>query len=75
MKKLTEIKNGGYHKVVVIDKKAPLKVRRRLAELGFVSGQLLKVERKSFLGETYLIEIRGSCLSVRKALAKFLIVE
>lgn len=75
MKKLTEIKNGGYHKLVVVDKKAPLKVRRRLAELGFTSGQLLKIERKSLLGETYLIEVRGSFLSVRKDLAKFLIVE
>ena len=75
MKKLTELKNGGYHKLVVIDKKAPLKVRRRLSELGFTSGQLLKVERKSLLGETFLIEIRGTFLSVRKNLAQFLIVE
>lgn len=75
MKKLTEIKNGGYHKLVVVDKKAPQKVRRRLAELGFTSGQLIKVERRSLLGETYLIEIRGAYLSVRKNLAEFLIVE
>jgi Fe2+ transport system protein FeoA len=75
MKRLTEIKNGGYHKLVVVDKAAPMKVRRRLAELGFISGQLLKIERKSLMGETYLIEIRGSFLSVRKDLAKFLIVE
>ena len=75
MKKLTELKNCGYHKLVVIDKKAPLKTRRRLAELGFTSGQLLKVERKSLFGETFLIEIRGTCLSIRKNLAQFLIVE
>lgn len=75
MRKLTEIKTGGYHKLVVVDKKAPIKIRRRLAELGFTSGQLLKVERKSMLGETYLIEIRGYCLSVRKNLAEYLIVE
>ena len=75
MKKLTELKSGGYHKLLVIDKKAPLKVRRRLSELGFTSGQLLKVERRSLLGETFLVEIRGTCLSIRKNLAQFLIVE
>ena len=75
MEKLTNLKKGGYRKIVVVDKSAPLKVRRRLLELGFTSGQMIKVVRKSLLGETFLIELRGYQISMRKELAKFLIVE
>ena len=75
MEKLTECKKGGYRKIVVVDKNAPLKIKRRLLELGFTSGQMIRVVRKSLLGETYLIEVRGYCISMRKSLAEFLIVE
>lgn len=75
MDKLTELKHGGYRKIVVIDGAAPAKVKRRLLELGFTSGQMIKVVKKSILGETYLIELRGYCISMRKSLAQFLIVE
>ena len=75
MEKLTEIKSGEYRKVVVVDKSAPLNVRRRLMELGFVAGQKIKLVKKSLLGETFLLEISDSQLSIRKDLAKYLIVE
>lgn len=75
MEKLTELKNGVMRRIVLIDGAAPLKIKRRLLELGFTSGQKVKVVRKSLLGETYLIELRGYSISMRKELAKYLIVE
>ena len=44
-------------------------------ELGFVAGKKIKLVKKSLLGETFLLEISDSQLSIRKDLAKYLIVE
>ena len=75
MDKLTSLKIGVYARILNIDEKATLKVKRRLLELGFTHGQKVRVIRKSILGQTYLVQIRGYLLSMRKSLAEFLVVE
>lgn len=75
MEKLSKCKVGQLRKMAVIDKTAPDKIKRRLLELGFTSGQNIKLARKSLFGETFLVEIRGYCLSIRKSVAEYIFVE
>ena len=51
------------------------KIKRRLLELGLTKGQKVVVVRKSLLGKVFLIEIRGYTLSLRKSVAKVVIVK
>ena len=75
MERLADCKVGQNKKIVRIDPKAPIKIRRRLLELGWTNGQRVKILRRSFFGQTFLIEIRFFCLSVRKNLAEYVFVE
>ena len=75
MDKLTSVKTGKYVELLLINEMAPTKIRRRLLEFGFTKGQKIRVIRKSILGQTYLIELRGYLLSMRKQMAEFLVVE
>lgn len=75
MEKFNRCKVGQIKRIVVIDANAPLKIKRRLLELGFTSGANIKLARKSLLGDTFLVEIRGCCMSLRKNLAEFILVE
>ncbi|MBQ8908826.1 MAG: ferrous iron transport protein A [Clostridia bacterium] len=74
MEKLIKCRVGKLCKVDSIDKAAPLKIKRRLLELGFTCGQAVKIIRKSLFGQTYLIEIRGYLLSIRKSLTDYIVV-
>lgn len=51
------------------------KIKRRLLELGLTKGQKVVVVRKSLLGKVFLIEIRGYTLSLRKSVAKVVIIK
>lgn len=51
---------------VVIDV-VPSKVSRRLMELGFVPGTLVRALRRSPLGDPIEFELRGTRISLRKA--------
>ena len=68
------IKRNKYVVVDRLDEKASPKLRRRLLELGFTRGQKLRVRRKSILGQTYLVEIRGYILTLRKNIMQFVVV-
>ena len=61
----------------VIDKviTSNLKIKRRLLELGFVSGTRVSVLSRSSLGEVILVEIIGYCISIRKSLANYIILK
>lgn len=63
------------YEVVELNKVAPLKIRRRLCDLGLTSGQKVKLVRKSLLGKVLLIEVRGYTLSVRADIAEAVIVK
>ena len=45
-------------------------ISRRLLELGFVGGQVVKVIAKSLQKKVFLVEIRGYVLSVRAEILK-----
>lgn len=74
MEKLTSIKKGKYSQIEKISDDAPLRIKRRLLELGFTKGEKARVVRKSLLSHAYLVEIRGYTLSVRKDIAGYVIV-
>ena len=42
------------------------KIETRLYDLGFITGEKIKIVKKSFLGGVYLIEILGGLLAVKK---------
>ena len=42
----------------------------RLRELGFITGELVRVSGRAPFGEPILVEIRGSTVALRKAEAK-----
>ncbi len=71
---LTE-KINEYHKIIGLSKKAPLKIKRRLLELGFTIGTSSRILRKSLLGRAYLVELRGFTLSMRKNILEYILVE
>ncbi len=74
MKTLRQAALGKVYQIEDIDKNAPLKIRRRLFDLGFTSGQQIKAVRKSLLGKAYLIEIRSYTLSLRSTVAEAIIL-
>lgn len=62
---LSQGKIGVRYKIDLIDD-LPFKIKRRLYELGFLSGQVLKISRVSLLKKAYLIEIDGYTLTLRR---------
>ena len=74
MKSLLEGKKGRFEKIVGLsyDNK---KIKQRLLELGFTPRQNIRLVRRSLLGETVLVEIRGYTLSLRKEIAKGILVD
>lgn len=44
-----------------------LKIRNRLLELGFTKGTLVRILNISLLKQSFLVEIRGYILSLRKS--------
>lgn len=51
------------------------KYQTRLLELGFTSGTQIGVLKKSVLGKTLLVKIRGYVIAIKQDLAKTIIVE
>lgn len=54
---------------------APLKLKRRLFDLGFTYGIKIIVKRNSLLGKTCLVELRGVLLTLRRDILNFVLVE
>lgn len=50
------------------------RLSRRLLELGFLKGEKIKVLRKSLLGKAYLVELRFYTLTIRKDIARHVLV-
>ena len=75
MKNLLDIKIGQYVKLKSYKMDTPIKIKRRLLDLGFTEGQKLRTIRKSLLGKTYMLELRGFTLTLRKDILSFILVE
>ncbi len=74
MLNLKNAKLGKVYKIQNINDIAPIKIFRRLFDLGFTCGQRVKLVRKSLLGKACLIEIRGFTLSLRSDIAEFVLL-
>lgn len=74
MRVLRDAKAGKLCLIEGYAKESSLQFKRRLLELGLTPGQNVKVVRKSLLGKTVLVEIRGYMLSLRKDLLSFILV-
>ncbi|MCI8554975.1 MAG: ferrous iron transport protein A [Clostridia bacterium] len=72
MANLLSSKRGQYTTIKGISVLAPIKIKRRLLELGFTRGVKARVVRKSLLGNAYMIELRGYTLTLRKDIVSFL---
>jgi Fe2+ transport system protein FeoA len=75
MLRLNSAKFGKLYEIDKIDPNAPMKIRRRLYDLGFTSGQKVTAVRKSLLGKAYLVEIRAYTLSLRSTVAEAIILK
>lgn len=74
MKSLKNAKVGRFYRVNKISEYAPDKIVRRLFDLGFTPNQSIKVIRKSLIGKTFLVEVRGYVLSMRSSVADAIIL-
>ena len=72
MNNLSACQIGKLYTIDAIGEQLPLKIRRRMYDLGFINGQKIKVVRKSLLKKAILIEIRGYTLSLRSTIAGFI---
>lgn len=68
---MISLTQGKIGKVYVIHsvENLPFKIKRRIYELGLLPNQKIKVVRVSLLKKAYLIEVGGSCLTLRKDIA------
>ena len=64
-----------YVRIVKIKESCSLPIKRRLYDLGFTNGQIVKKIRSSLLNKVVLIEIRGYLLSLRSSIANEILVE
>ncbi len=62
--RLSDLPVGAH--AVVVQVQAPGPIRRRLLEMGFVRGELLKVEKLAPLGDPMELVIKGYHLSLRR---------
>lgn len=75
MDKLSQIKLNKSYILNGFNSTLPLKLKRRLLDLGFIYGEKIVFCNKSLLGKTYLIQIRGIMLSLRDQIVKGLILK
>lgn len=75
MQSLTSLKINSVARVSGFSSCLSPRLSRRLLELGFLPGEKVKVLRKSLLGKAYLIELRFYTLTIRRDIAKFILVE
>lgn len=70
---MSTLKKGQECKVVSIESNIHLK--RRLLELGFIQGTIIKIEDVSPLKNSYLIQVRGYLIALRKSAVNSIKVE
>lgn len=75
MQSLTSLKINTYALVKGFSSCLSPRISRRLLELGFLQGEKVKILRKSLLGKAYLVELRFYTLTIRKDIARFILVE
>ena len=71
---LAELKIGNEGKIIGFIDDCPTKIKRRLLDLGFTTGERVRLIRKSILGKVVLIEIRGYTLSLQKKITNYVVI-
>lgn len=74
MQALSNGKLGHAYKISEVLNCCPIKIKRRLFDLGFLSGTSIRVVRKSLLNKVLLVEIRGYTLSLQKKIADYILI-
>ena len=72
---LSEIKAGESCVIEKYKETTPIKIKRRMLELGFIKGVNIYVGNISFLNAVMLIELNGYTLSLRKTIANNIYVK
>ena len=70
---LSDLKLNECCEFVEYDVSIPLNIKRRMLELGFVSGVKVRLLQLSFLNDVMLVELNGYTLSLRKNIAQKMI--
>lgn len=71
---LSELKIGQEGRIETFSEKCPIKIKRRLLDLGFTTGTKVRLVRKSILNKVVLLELRGYVLSLQKKIANYVIL-
>lgn len=74
MKTLKNAKTGKFYTIKNLSEFASDKIVRRLFDLGFTPMQKIKLVRKSLIGKTFLVEVRGYILSMRASVAEVIVL-
>lgn len=72
---LYQLNKGNFCQIIGYGNKIDYKLKKRLLELGFNLGTILKLNEKSFLKNVVLVEINGYILSLRKSVAKEILIK
>ena len=70
---LSDIKDGGYFRIVSIHGKS--EIRRRLIDMGFIKGAKGQVLREALFKDPIELRLKGYRISVRRAEAALIEVE
>ena len=71
---LSELKLGQEGRIETFSEKCPIKIKRRLLDLGFTTDTKVRLVRKSILNKVVLLELRGYVLSLQKKIANYVIL-
>ena len=72
---LQKAKVGKFYKILKLSEYSSDKIVRRLFDLGFTSNQDIRLVRKSLIGKTFLVELRGYTISLRSSVAQAIILQ
>ena len=72
-KRLSELKSNESGKIKNVF--GNIHIRRRLYELGFLSGETIKIMSVSSLKNSYIVSLKGYCLALRKNILDNILVE
>lgn len=70
----SNLKVGDTGRVLGFEKSIGEKIKKRLLELGFIEGKTIKLLQWSLAGDVLLIELNGYLLSIRKNIAKYIML-
>lgn len=75
METLYNCKKNKFFVVFSIKKDCSFAIKRRLLDLGFTKGQVVRKVKTSLLNKVVLIELRGYLLSLKSQIADFIVLE